>query len=60
MHPSLSDSAAQTSKAISEFGVSVEELLMRHGKKVVDKQFHLHRLGEAAIDIYGMVATLSR
>ncbi|XP_072033459.1 very long-chain specific acyl-CoA dehydrogenase, mitochondrial-like [Amphiura filiformis] len=60
VHPSLADSASQTSKAMSEFGVASEELLMRFGKKIVDKQFHLWRLADAAIDIYGMVATLSR
>ena len=60
VHPSLVDAAQQTSKAMSDFGVASEELLMRHGKKIVDKQFHLWRLADAAIDIYGMVATLSR
>ncbi|XP_071798601.1 very long-chain specific acyl-CoA dehydrogenase, mitochondrial-like [Asterias amurensis] len=59
-HPDLQTSASQASKAISDFSVSVEEMLMQHGKNVVNKQLHLWRMADAAIDIYAMVATLSR
>ncbi|PIK52677.1 putative very long-chain specific acyl-CoA dehydrogenase, mitochondrial [Apostichopus japonicus] len=60
VHPDLQGSATKTAKAVEEFGVSIEELLMKYGKGVVDQQFLLWRVAEAAIDIYGMVATLSR
>ncbi|XP_071949805.1 very long-chain specific acyl-CoA dehydrogenase, mitochondrial-like [Antedon mediterranea] len=60
VHPSMKDSAGKTAKAIEDFGFSVEDLLIKHGKKIVDQQFLLWRLAEATIDIYGMVATLSK
>lgn len=60
VHSDLQGSAAKTAKAIEQFGVSIEELLMKYGKGVVDQQFLLWRVAEAAIDIYAMVATLSR
>ncbi|XP_002736889.1 very long-chain specific acyl-CoA dehydrogenase, mitochondrial-like [Saccoglossus kowalevskii] len=59
-HPSLSRSASQSSKAIAEFGMSVEDLLIKFRKNIVHEQFLLWRVAEAAIDIYGMVAVLSR
>lgn len=34
-HPNLSASANHTSKAIEEFGVGVEQLLIKYGKKVI-------------------------
>jgi len=56
----LTESANLTSKAIEQFGAGVEEVLMKHGKKVINEQFLLNRMADAAIDIYGMVAVLSR
>lgn len=60
VHPSLQGAADKTAKSVEQFGISIEELLMKYGKGVVDQQFLLWRVAEAAIDIYGMVATLSR
>ncbi|KAL5005335.1 hypothetical protein ScPMuIL_018791 [Solemya velum] len=60
VHPTLSGSAGQTSKAVEDFGATVEELLVKFNKGIVDEQFILHRVAESAIDIYGMVAVLSR
>lgn len=78
---------SQTVKAIEQFGVVVEEMLIKHGKKiigerarvggasgrlgpvdccqtpfspVVDEQFVLKRVADCAIDLYAMVAVLSR
>lgn len=60
VHPELSAAADQTTKAIGQFGGTVEDLLIKHGKKITDQQFVLNRVAEASIDIYGMVAVLSR
>ncbi|XP_064639189.1 very long-chain specific acyl-CoA dehydrogenase, mitochondrial-like [Lineus longissimus] len=60
VHPNLSGSGTLASKSIEDFGFAVENMLMKFGKKVVDEQFLLNRLAEAAIDIYAMVAVLSR
>lgn len=79
----------QTVKAIEQFGAVVEEMLVKHGKKIigegggvggggesgcsglttvvqqrfsalVDEQFVLKRVADCAIDLYAMVAVLSR
>jgi len=60
IHATLSEPANKASKCVEDFGVAVEQLLIRHGKKIVDEQFLLNRLAEAAIDIYSMVVILSR
>ncbi|XP_071503962.1 very long-chain specific acyl-CoA dehydrogenase, mitochondrial-like [Diadema antillarum] len=60
VHADLQESAGRAAKSMEEFGISVEGLLVKHGKKIIDKQFLQWRLADAAIDIYAMVATLSR
>jgi len=60
VHADLSASGAMTAKCIDEFGATVEAVLMKHNKKIIDEQFLLKRLADAAIDIYGMVSVLSR
>jgi len=47
-------------QSILGFGAACDGLLLKFGPKVIDQQFLLHRLAEAAIDIYGSVAVLSR
>lgn len=58
--PSLSDSAKLCAQSIDAFGEIVEQLLIKHGKNIIDQQFVLSRLGDCAIDIYGMACALSR
>ncbi|MEQ2158861.1 hypothetical protein GOODEAATRI_016541 [Goodea atripinnis] len=47
-------------KAIEQFGAVNEELLVKHGKKIIDEQFVLKRVADCAIDLYAMVVVLSR
>ncbi len=35
VHSKLGESAKQASKAVEDFGVSVENLLMKHGKRII-------------------------
>ncbi|KAF0029269.1 very long-chain specific acyl-CoA dehydrogenase, mitochondrial [Scophthalmus maximus] len=60
VHPELAQSGELTVKAIEQFGVVVEELLVKHGKKIIDEQFVLKRVADCAIDLYAMVVVLSR
>ncbi|XP_059211017.1 very long-chain specific acyl-CoA dehydrogenase, mitochondrial [Centropristis striata] len=60
VHPDLAHSGELTTKAIEQFGAVVEELLIKHGKKIIDEQFVLKRVADAAIDLYAMVVVLSR
>ncbi|XP_068685928.1 very long-chain specific acyl-CoA dehydrogenase, mitochondrial-like [Montipora foliosa] len=60
VHADLAPSAKLVSESAGDFASTVEQLVIRHKKKIVDQQFLLKRLADAAIDIYGMVAVLSR
>ncbi|XP_077401042.1 very long-chain specific acyl-CoA dehydrogenase, mitochondrial [Vanacampus margaritifer] len=60
VHPELAQSGQMAVKAIEQFGVAIEELLIKHGKKIIDEQFVLMRVADCAIDIYTMIVVLSR
>lgn len=60
VHADLATSSKLLSEASGDFAVTVEKLLIKHGKNIRDEQFLLKRLADAAIDIYGMAAVLSR
>merc|ERR1712113_742450 len=60
VHPNLSDSAALTCKAVDAFGQSIEKILIKHGKSIINEQFILNRLANATIDIYANTCVLSR
>ncbi|XP_076145103.1 very long-chain specific acyl-CoA dehydrogenase, mitochondrial [Alosa pseudoharengus] len=60
VHPDLAHSGDLTVKAIEQFGTVVEELLLKHGKRIIDEQFVLKRVADCAIDLYAMVVVLSR
>ncbi|XP_034638227.1 very long-chain specific acyl-CoA dehydrogenase, mitochondrial isoform X2 [Trachemys scripta elegans] len=60
VHPGLDNSAHLVTKAIDLFGEAVESLLLKYGEKVIDEQFHLKRVADAAIDIYAMAVVISR
>ncbi|XP_041778661.1 very long-chain specific acyl-CoA dehydrogenase, mitochondrial-like isoform X1 [Anopheles merus] len=56
----LKESAALCADSIDRFSKTIEALLIKHGKGIVDQQFLLIRLADSAIDIYGMSCVLSR
>ncbi|KAK0412275.1 hypothetical protein QR680_006126 [Steinernema hermaphroditum] len=60
VHPSLKSSATLVDDAIVRFGKTVEALLTKHRKNIIERQFEVTRVANAAIDIYSMVAVLSR
>ncbi|KTG43619.1 hypothetical protein cypCar_00002401, partial [Cyprinus carpio] len=60
VHPELNHSGELTVKAIEQFGAVIEELLLKHGKRIIDEQFVLKRVADCAIDLYAMVVVLSR
>merc|ERR1711923_240919 len=47
-------------KAISSFGQTIEKVLIKHGKNIINEQFILNRLANATIDIYANTCVLSR
>jgi very long chain acyl-CoA dehydrogenase len=48
------------SQAVQDIGASVEGILIKFGKNIVEEQYYLNRLAEATIDAYSMVVILSR
>uniref|UniRef100_A0A3Q4MYQ8 Complex I assembly factor ACAD9, mitochondrial n=1 Tax=Neolamprologus brichardi TaxID=32507 RepID=A0A3Q4MYQ8_NEOBR len=60
VHPSLEDSAKKLEQNISLFGSTVESLLYRYGKTIVDEQLVLKRVADVLIHMYAMTAVLSR
>ncbi|XP_033304301.1 very long-chain specific acyl-CoA dehydrogenase, mitochondrial [Bombus bifarius] len=61
VHPNLDKSAALCAKSIETFGQSIESAIVRYGpNNIVEQQFVLNRLAQAAFDIYTMAIVLSR
>ncbi|XP_076863754.1 complex I assembly factor ACAD9, mitochondrial isoform X2 [Brachyhypopomus gauderio] len=60
VHPSLAESADMLEQNVSLFGSTVESLLYRYGKTIVEEQLVLKRVADALINIYAMTAVLSR
>ncbi|XP_022162459.1 very long-chain specific acyl-CoA dehydrogenase, mitochondrial [Myzus persicae] len=60
VHPKLSDAANLAGQSVGLFGPAVESLLIKYGKGIIDEQFLLNRLSQAAIDTYTMTVVLSR
>ncbi|XP_012690321.2 very long-chain specific acyl-CoA dehydrogenase, mitochondrial-like [Clupea harengus] len=60
VHADLAQSGDMAVKAVEQFGVTVEDLLLKHGKKIINEQFVLKRVADSAIDLYSMVVVLSR
>ncbi|XP_040014921.1 complex I assembly factor ACAD9, mitochondrial [Xiphias gladius] len=60
VHPSLAESAKKLEQNVSLFGSTVESLLYRYGKTIVDEQLILKRVADVLINLYAMTAVLSR
>ncbi|XP_053150349.1 complex I assembly factor ACAD9, mitochondrial isoform X2 [Hemicordylus capensis] len=60
VHPSLEESAKKLEQNVYYFGVTVESLLKRFGKTIVDEQLVLKRVADILINLYAMTAVISR
>ncbi|XP_030061622.1 complex I assembly factor ACAD9, mitochondrial [Microcaecilia unicolor] len=60
VHPSLEASAKKLEENTYYFGCTVEGLLYRFGKTIVDEQLALKRVADILINLYAMTATISR
>ncbi|XP_058534543.1 complex I assembly factor ACAD9, mitochondrial isoform X2 [Ochotona princeps] len=60
VHPSLADGARKLEENVYYFGRTVETLLLRFGKSIVEEQLVLKRVANILINLYGMTAVLSR
>jgi acyl-CoA dehydrogenase family protein 9 len=59
-HAALKEDAEQIATVIHDLALSVEKLLIAHGKDVIEHQFQQERMANVAIDVYLATATLSR
>ncbi|XP_039742503.1 complex I assembly factor ACAD9, mitochondrial [Pteropus medius] len=60
VHPSVAESASKLEENVYYFGRTVETLLLRFGKTIVEEQLVLKRVADILINLYGMTAVLSR
>jgi len=60
VHPALAAEAAMIASNINAVSLSVDTLLRRHGKAIIERQFHQQRLANVAIEVFMSVAVLSR
>ena len=60
VHESLSREADAVADLVHDLGLTVEDTILRNGKRIIEKQFQQERMANAAIDIYLAVAVLSR
>lgn len=59
-HESLKREADMVEDVAHDLGLAVEQLVIKHGKGIIEKQFLQERLANAAIDVYHAMAVLSR
>ncbi len=60
VHPALSKEADRVATLIHSLALAVESAIMKHGKKIMERQFIQERMADAAIGIYMSTAVLSR
>jgi acyl-CoA dehydrogenase family protein 9 len=60
MHPTLKKEAVLFEDWVPELAKGVEKTLRKHGKNISEMQFVQRRVADVAIDLYAMVACISR
>ncbi|MFQ5719822.1 MAG: acyl-CoA dehydrogenase family protein [Acidobacteriota bacterium] len=59
-HPVLKEEADLISEWTARFAAGVERALRDHGKKIMEREYVQERIANAGIDLYAMIATVSR
>ena len=60
VHDALKEEGDLVETVVHDFGLAVEGLVLKHGKGIIEKQFHQERMANTAIDVFHAVAALSR
>jgi len=60
VHPELEEYAGYFNSMLGGFSIQVENTLMKYGKKIIHNELPQQRLANMAIELYVMVAVLSR
>ena len=59
-HPELEEYAGYFNSLLGAFAIQVENTLMKYGKKIIENELPQQRLADMTIQLYVMVAVLSR
>ena len=60
VHDAFKKEGDMVEDVVHDLGLAVENLVLRHGKGIIEQQFLQERMANAAIDVYHAMATLSR
>jgi acyl-CoA dehydrogenase family protein 9 len=60
VHPALEKEAGTIADLAHDFALTVEDTILRSGRKIIDRQFQQERMANVAIDLFLSVAVLSR
>ncbi|EQC51030.1 acyl-CoA dehydrogenase family protein [Bacteriovorax sp. DB6_IX] len=60
VHPELEEYAGYFNSMLGGFSIQVENTLMKYGKKIIDNELPQQRLANMAIELYVMLAVMSR
>jgi len=60
VHFALAHSKTAFEDRTKELGITVERILIQHGGDIIYREMATTRIADAAIDLYGMIATISR
>ena len=60
VHAALKKEGDMVEDVVHDLGIAVENLVIKHGKAVIEKQFLQERMANAAIDVFHAMAVLSR
>lgn len=60
VHPELEEYAGYFNSMLGGFAIQVENTLIKYGKKIIDIELPQKRIANMAIDLYVMLAVLSR
>ena len=60
VHETLKHEADMVEDVAQDLGLAIENVVIKYGKTIVDKQFLQERMANTAIDVYHAMATLSR
>ncbi len=58
--PSLMNAKVQFEKWAKNLHITTERILMQYGKNIIYREMVSNRMADAAIDLFGMIATISR
>jgi acyl-CoA dehydrogenase family protein 9 len=60
VHPTLAKAKADFEEWAKNLHITAERILVRYGKHIIKKQIIQYRIADAAIDLFGMIASISR